>query len=205
MPSAGATVTLLAVAALLGGCRRGEATRAPVPPAVAAPSTSAPAAAPTSGSTAAALPAPPSPWRPSVDCDKLLGAERASKVLGTPLRRDDKGTLPSECRYVPAPAAAPAAANSPGAASAVVEVLFACREAAAPIARSVLGRIEAGSPAADVGQQGVLLDGEGGRGVVQFLDRGSPCAVQVTTLPADKALAMAREVASTIAAVRVAP
>jgi len=104
------------------------------------------------------------------------------------------GLAASECRY-----ALGATDNSVHA-----DVLYACREAAAPIARSVMTRLAQGGDSANLGQQSVVFR-DGGHGVVQLLNKDTPCAVQVTVAPADKVLDVARAVESGLASIKEAP
>jgi len=162
-----------AIAVLPCGCRGDRAPAAGV--------------GPSSGGAHAAAPATERGGAPGLDCDKLLGVSRAQAALGRAvLAEPDAGA--GRCRY----------RGGPAEPTALVDVLVACREAAAPIARSVFARTAAGFRSAGVGQKSVVVD-EPGQGVVQFLEQGSPCAAEVTAVPADRAVAVAREVARGLA------
>ena len=204
MRSVAVMLTFAAVLATAAGCKRcGDATPTVAPGTSAAATVPTPASAPAptpatapAESPATELARPSAPWRPSVDCNKLLGAERASKLMGRSLVAVSDPTLAaSECRYGPGGAA-------PDDKGPYVDVVYACREAAVHIARAVMSASAPGVKPLAVGQQGIVLT-DGGSGVVQFLQRSSPCAVQVTTRPADKAVEVAREVERGLAALPV--
>ena len=146
----------------------------------------APAVSPSSG-VAHAAPASERGGPPGLDCDKLLGVARAQVALGRAVLADP-GAGAGRCRY----------RGGPADPAALVDVVVACREAAAPIARAVFARTAAGFKSAGVGQKSVVVD-EPGQGLVQFLEQGSPCAAEVTAVPADRAVAVAREVARGLA------
>ena len=132
---------------------------------------------------------------PPIDCEKLLGADKASAVLGqkvTLAPRTPAGG--AECKWV----------KGPGDETALLHVTVACQVGAVRMFRLIQKKIAGGAKKVELGHIAAEVQAEG-RGMVQFVDEESPCAAQVITVPADKALSAAKAVSLGLKALPVKP
>lgn len=128
----------------------------------------------------------------SLDCDRLFSPAKVAALVGSPVVLVVPGTPgASACRW---------AASGADANGAFLDVTVSCQAGAVRLFRNTRQRIAAGQKQVSVGHLAVLFE-EKDRGTVQFVDEKSPCAAEVTTRPAAKALAAAQAVAANLSSV----
>jgi hypothetical protein len=171
---------LLVPLALLCSCKR---TPAPTPAASA--TASAPPRRPIVPSipnSAIDAPRPVVPQILKVDCEALLGAARASRILGKQVVPVDAAKLkPMECGW----------ASADG--DAVVNAEVVCHENAVRMYRVVDRQLKEGARSLGFGHKSVLVE-EDGQAVVRFVDDKSPCGAEVIATPAAKGAELSRAV-----------
>lgn len=132
------------------------------------------------------------PVRARIDCSRLLSAERASEILGTKVVfTGATPTAATECQW---------ARSATDLDHGMLDVVVMCEGGAVRMYLNIRRSIAAGDPEVRVGHKAVLLRGKD-QSEVQFVDERSPCAAEVTTVPGDKAVEAAREVAKNLSQV----